>query len=1035
MLDVKAGALPSNGNGDGRQHLVTLSSLEDDAMGEEIRVIWELEPGARISQVATLPEPTGFDDPALLDAFLNAVHWGAIASINDQALQAPFRSGIGIHDYQLDPVARAIQMPRANLLIADDVGLGKTIEAGLVVEELILRRRVRSVLIICPSALQIQWQDEMWSKFGLKFRIVDSNLMKELRRTAGLHVNPWSHFPRLITSVDFIKRPRPLRLFQDLLPVSGALSYRRKFDLLIVDEAHNAAPSGSGRYATDSHRTQALRELVNHFEHKLFLTATPHNGYPESFSALLEMVDNQRFARGVTPDPKQLATSMVRRLKKDIKRWDGQPQFPLRELLPIEVDYSRAERHVHELLRRYSRLRIENHADEAERFGTRVVLKLLKKRLFSSPEAFAGTLEKHRRTLATPARRPNRESALTMLKRQLEAREDDFVDETDEDEGLDPVETGSALFREIAPEENRLLDEMTSWAAGARVRADSKAGELIAWLEQHMVKAGQWTGERVIIFTEYRSTQSWLFQLLADRGWAKGHRIMLLFGGMETEEREKIKAAFQAPPSVSPVRILLATDSASEGIDLQRHCSRLIHYEIPWNPNRMEQRNGRIDRHGQKHTVRIFHFVPRGYASQQPTSPTGDSLDADLEFLWRLTQKIETIRAEIGSMSPVIASAVEEALVGEGARADPTISPVNGRGKDTLPKIEQDIQERVKALHEQLQRTKRELNISPETVEGAVHTGLRLAGQASLIPVDPAQARPDDGRLWPSGDARGLYWLPSFTGNWALCKTGTEDLFSHKERPVTFDHEFAETNFDIVLIHLNHPLVQRSLRLLRGQIWSGHGDRQLHRVTARELGDPSWADPIVVAHGRLVILGGDNSRLHEEIIVAGGGLHAGRFDALSQDELEDALADASDHPVGRAMQTDLAHAWPGHRDQLSSALHARAGAVTRSNEQRLRRRCDGELKKINTVMNELRGSIQAELADPHVQQSLFTDEVERQQLLRNIDSLRRRAEQIPAEIEVEESAIRKRFGNPTSRLFPVAVTYLVPPRLAGNAAS
>src|SRR5438128_4688753 len=236
-------------------HLLKLSSVEDDGLGEELDVVWELEPGTSIHEKSTLPEPTTFDDPKHLQAFLDAVRWGAISQSDDRALHSPFRSGIEIDEYQLDPAVRALSMPRVNLLIADDVGLGKTIEAGLVVQEMILRHRVRSVLIVCPSALQLQWRDQMRDKFGLEFRIVDSELIRKLRRERGLHVNPWTHFPRLITSIDFLKRERPLRLFSEVLPANGEPTYPRKFDLLIVDEAHNVAPSGRGqdtRYATDS---------------------------------------------------------------------------------------------------------------------------------------------------------------------------------------------------------------------------------------------------------------------------------------------------------------------------------------------------------------------------------------------------------------------------------------------------------------------------------------------------------------------------------------------------------------------------------------------------------------------------------------------------------------------------------------------------------------------------------------------------------------------------------------------------------------
>ena len=178
-------------------HLITLNALEDDALGEELQVIWELEPNTRIYERAALPTPDAFDTPSRFNAFLNAVRWGAVVSADGRALQAPFRSGIDIEDYQLDPVVRAIQMPRANLLIADDVGLGKTIEAGLVVQELSIRQRVRRVLVVCPAALQLQWQEQMRDKFGLECRLVYSELMHDLRRSRVEPLSPADYLHRL----------------------------------------------------------------------------------------------------------------------------------------------------------------------------------------------------------------------------------------------------------------------------------------------------------------------------------------------------------------------------------------------------------------------------------------------------------------------------------------------------------------------------------------------------------------------------------------------------------------------------------------------------------------------------------------------------------------------------------------------------------------------------------------------------------------------------------------------------------------------
>jgi superfamily II DNA/RNA helicase len=153
---------------------------------------------------------------------------------------------------------------------------------------------------------------------------------------------------------------------------------------------------------------------------------------------------------------------------------------------------------------------------------------------------------------------------------------------------------------------------------------------------------------RIIIFTEYRATQKWLFDLLAREGLAAEGRLEMIYGGMPNDQRERIKAAFQAHPKESVVRILLATDAASEGVNLQNHCSRLIHFEIPWNPNRMEQRNGRVDRHGQKaNEVAIFHFVGNGFDTAGAATKVGD-LEADLEFLMRAALKIETSHTRLG---------------------------------------------------------------------------------------------------------------------------------------------------------------------------------------------------------------------------------------------------------------------------------------------------------------------------------------------------------------------------------------------------
>jgi len=216
VSDVNGSAFSSGT--ENQQHLVTLASLDEDALGEELQVVWQIEPGAHIMEKAGLPAITGFDPPERMEAFLDAVRWGAVTNADRSFLQAPFRSGITIEDYQLDPLVRAIDMARVNLLIADDVGLGKTIEAGLVVQELLVRHRARTVFVVCPASLQIKWQIEMRDKFGLEFRIVDTEYIKRLRRERGIHANPWTSFPRLISSMDWMKSGEGMRLLKDILP-------------------------------------------------------------------------------------------------------------------------------------------------------------------------------------------------------------------------------------------------------------------------------------------------------------------------------------------------------------------------------------------------------------------------------------------------------------------------------------------------------------------------------------------------------------------------------------------------------------------------------------------------------------------------------------------------------------------------------------------------------------------------------------------------------------------------------------------------
>ncbi|MCH7685254.1 MAG: DEAD/DEAH box helicase, partial [Planctomycetes bacterium] len=541
----------------------------------------------------------GLDDSRLVAAYLNTLKWNCVTSTDPRLFQSPFRAGIRLDAYQLEPLRKALRLPRVNLFIADDVGLGKTIEAGLIARELLLRKKVREIIVSCPPSMLLQWQEELSSRFGLTFEILDKDYMKKVRRERGFSVNPWSTHSRFLVSH---------RLLIDETyagPLRDLLGTFRPGSLLILDEAHHAAPSSGQKYAIDSQITRAIRDLAPRFEHRLFLSATPHNGHSNSFSALLEILDPQRFCRGVTVPAKHRDEVIVRRLKEDIREIQG--GFPKRNVVQITIDglpSDAPELKLANLLNEYRETREERLKNETKRKQASAGLLIvgLQQRLLSSVEAFARTLKVHRRTVkrqwekmqadATAAEadtRPldllagsvgNDDDRATLSEDQLQAEEDAQF-EAASVASMGPIEDLSA--KELFAREQQLLQEMTDIAEQARVTPDARVKRLIEWIREKMCpdlgKSGaKWNNTRVLIFTEYEDTRRYLVQQLeatiagsddADR------RIEIFHGPTPPQKRDEIKRAFNAAPSKHPVRILVATDAAREGLNLQAHCSNL----------------------------------------------------------------------------------------------------------------------------------------------------------------------------------------------------------------------------------------------------------------------------------------------------------------------------------------------------------------------------------------------------------------------------------------------------------------------------
>jgi SNF2 family DNA or RNA helicase len=536
----------------------------------------------------------------------------------------------------LEPLQKALRLPRVNLFIADDVGLGKTIEAGLIARELLLRKKVQDIVVACPPSMLLQWQDELETRFGMVFQILDKDYIAKVRRERGYGVNTWTTHSRFLVSQRLLIDEAYTATLRDWL---GDF---RPGSLLILDEAHHAAPSSGARYAIDSKITRAVRDLSGRFEHRLFLSATPHNGHSNSFSALLEILDPQRFCRGVPVRGKKLLDEiMVRRLKDDLRAVAG--GFP--ERIPRQIDLGglppeTPELRLSVLLDQYRELREERLQSETRRKQATAALLIsgLQQRLLSSVEAFARTLRVHRRTVqkqwdATRQARldfEEKHSAPLLFAEGIDS-DDDRATLSEEDlQAEEEAQIEAATWETSTPgpaafaREQLLLDEMTEIAESARGLSDARVRYLVDWVRQNMCpdlpplgimqangSPGRWNETRIMIFTEYDDTKRYLHQQLSaalattERA---GERIAIYHGPTPPAEREEIKRAFTTDPRKQPVRILIATDAAREGLNLQTHCWNLFHFDVPWNPSRLEQRNGRIDRKLQPNAEVYCHY-------------------------------------------------------------------------------------------------------------------------------------------------------------------------------------------------------------------------------------------------------------------------------------------------------------------------------------------------------------------------------------------------------------------------------------------
>lgn len=1031
--------------------LVKAVCLDDDNQGEPIEVLWEMELGAQLVDQKLGGLGNGIDEPRLFAAYLHALKWNSVTATDPNLFQAPFRAGIMLQSHQLEPLRRALSLPRANLFIADDVGLGKTIEAGLVMQELLLRQRVEFILVSCPASVCLQWRDEMFKRFGLQFEVMNRAFIDRRRRERGFGVNPWSTHNRFIISHDLLRRPE----YRE--PLLNTLGDRAKRSLLVLDEAHVAAPSSAGKYAVDSNITKVIRDVAPRFENRLFLSATPHNGHSNSFASLLELLDPQRFTRGVpVTDAKQRDAVMVRRLKEDL-RILNRGSYPLRKLVRHSLKYNGAnwiganssnstlslsqtlggeipfELQLATMLSEYTTLRTEVGK------GGRLALINLQKRLLSSVAAFTKTLKKH----------AGGKSGVTALKEVVvsateELELDDLYGDDIEDDAASLEAVAVATTKLAPPSEQalKLLKEMSELAQRHQDDPDAKILGFLAWVRENQCAAAglvpeavaskMWNGRRVIIFTESMDTKIYIERQL-QRALAhteNGHRrVMTFHGGLGDDQRAEIQRAFNSPPNEHPVRILVATDAAREGVNLQGHCADLFHFDVPWNPARMEQRNGRIDRTLQSEPeVRCHYFVY-------------DDREEDI-VLDKLVKKVDTIQRELGSLSAVIMGRIESQLEREGISAN-TVSQLdeNEREKNqqaiAAKELEQtratqaELARELERLDEILDRSERVTSYEPKLLRDAINAGLELSGAEPLIPVPNAV---------PGAEA---FKLPVLPESWAgtvdslRVPRGRDEYFSDwrakEPLPVLFEPP-PKMNSAAAQLHLSHPFVKRIFSRFLSQGYSAH---DLNRVTIVRSSDSLIR---VIAFGRLSLFGKGAARLHDQLVsVAARWVEtsdaplkpfAEDADRRALDSLEQVLVESPTlEGISDSVREKIIAAAPTLFNQLWEYVEAEADARAQEALLDLERRGLDEAQQLEEILKRQRDAIERQL-QLKAPQLAFDFETLTKGEQKQVEAERKHMEQrliaIEQEILEEPDDLKSLYHVSLRRLQPVGLVVLWP---------
>ena len=540
------------------------------------------------------------------------------SAVQDDALVMGHQAVMDVMDFQLEPALRVLKQLRPRLLIADTVGLGKTLEAGILAAELVRRGRARRILVVTTKSMMQQFQQEFWNRFTIALTRLDSAGIQRIHREIPSNHNPFNYYDRTIISVDTLKRDSQYRSYLE----------SAWWDLIILDEAHNVSWKGN---RTQSNRLATL--LAQRSDALILLSATPHNGKKESFASLMRMLDPTILPVGGDYTRQDVEELFIRRFKGDVREQMKQ-HFPERQIYKLQAGATKEEAHAFEVL---GKLQLASDATARKQAdGTLLFKTILEKALFSSPSACLQTIRER--------------------SKRLKAKDDAHPD-------LVPLEGLEKAVSAITAQHFGKFQMLLRLLKGQKLHDDDLVGsagqtDSAASDEQPWRWDGSNSTDRLVIFTERIETLKFLEEYLPPALGLKKDAVATLHGQMADLDIHQRVQDFGR--SHTPLRMLIASDVASEGLNLHYQAHRLIHFDIPWSLMVFQQRNGRVDRYGQTKAPRIGYLYTR---------PEDGGVRGDLRYLEILIEKDTQVSWNIGDPSAFMGLYDEEAEVARTGRA------------------------------------------------------------------------------------------------------------------------------------------------------------------------------------------------------------------------------------------------------------------------------------------------------------------------------------------------------------------------------